>query len=190
MQTPTTDISIYQARAKIAPSTPEEAKEVVSTLSILNKQLDAILAHKNAKLRPALDTVNAIRADYREIEQQLTTLIATYKAHLTHYATLKEKEEQAILNDKRTTPETKIQKLSTLTPATAPLATEEGKITFTTITKYRLSDTVTQEEALNLLKEGILVLDMLALKNHLKTSPLPAGIESYEEKSIRNYRTP
>lgn len=185
------DLTIYHQRANIDVTSPETLKEATSTLSWLNTQLDTITAHKEKKTRPALDTLKAIRADYKPAEDALNTAIDRIRLAMTRYATeqaqLSKAQEERILADKRTTLNTKINKLATVENITLDkVTTDNGSITFTTVKKYTLTDhtKLTKDEAI-----AILELNTTALKAYLKAgNKLPEGITETEEQSIRNYR--
>lgn len=165
-----------------------------STLSTLNKSLDTLTAHKEAKTKPINEALRKIREDYRPLEQQLTQAIAETKQAILRYtqeqAKIALQREQKILNDKRTTLTTKIQQLAEIEQtATEKVSTDAGAITFTTTKKYALADNITASQALALLKVGALTLDVTALKAYIKaTGNTPEGITITEEQTLRNYR--
>lgn len=165
-----------------------------SLLSELNKSLDTLTAHKEAKTRPINEALKKIRADYRPLEEQLTQAIASIKESILTYtkeqAKIAAQREEKILNDKRTTPSTKIAQLAEInqTP-TEKVTTDNGAITFTTTKKYALSPNITPTQALALLKVSALTLDVTALKAYIKQSGnTPEGITITEEQTLRNYR--
>lgn len=167
-------------------ATPSDLQTATALLSTLNAYNDELQAHKEKKTRPALDTLKAIRADYKERETQLSEAITLIRQKLTSYAQEQESKakllESKILADNRTTDSTKITRLSTLTPTVEKVSTEKGSITFTTVTKYRIVDA-------SKIPLDLLDLNITALKAKLKEGqPLPEGIEAYEEKSLRNFR--
>lgn len=165
-----------------------------STLSTLNKSLDTLTAHKEAKTKPINEALRKIREDYRPLEQQLTRAITETKQAILRYtqeqAKIALQREQKILNDKRTTLTTKIQQLAEIEQtATEKVTTDNGAITFTTTKKYALADNITASQALALLKVGALTLDVTALKTYIKaTGNTPEGITITEEQTLRNYR--
>lgn len=165
-----------------------------STLSTLNKSLDTLTAHKEAKTKPINEALKKIRADYKPLEEQLTASITSIKQSILRYtqeqAKIALQREEKILNDKRTTLTTKIQQLAEIDQSpTEKVTTEQGAITFTTTKKYALADNITASQALALLKVNALTLDITALKAHIKaTGNTPEGITTTEEQTLRNYR--
>lgn len=181
------DITIHipEAPKVIDQATLEQA---TATLSTLNTQLDTLTAHKEAKTKPINEALKKIRADYKPYEEQLTNAISQIRLAITTYATEQAKiakaQEERILADKRTSLTTKINALANIEDTTQEkVTTEAGSITFTTVKKYRIKD-------LSLIPRTYLTLDEAKIKEVMKQSPQPqiAGIEWYEEKSLRNYR--
>lgn len=165
-----------------------------SLLSTLNKHLDTLTEHKEQKTKPLNQALKKIREDYRPREDQLKEAIALIRQKLTSYALNQENEaklqEDKILADNRTTDATKINKLATLPPTVGNITTDQGSITFTTVIKYRLKKEQSLESLKQLVADNILELNTTTLKAYMKLTDgkLPAGIESYEEKSLRNFR--
>lgn len=173
---------------------PQTLSQATSLLSELNKSLDTLTAHKEAKTKPINEALKKIRADYHPLEEQLTQAIASIKESILTYtkeqAKIALQREEKILNDKRTTTATKIQQLAELdqTPA-EKVTTDNGAITFTTTKKYALAENITADQALTLLKVNALTLDIPALKAYIKaTGTTPQGITITEEQTLRNYR--
>jgi len=168
--------------------------QATSLLSELNKSLDTLTAHKEAKTKPINEALKKIREDYRPLEQQLTQAITQIKQSILQYtqeqAKIALQREEKILNDKRTTLTTKIAQLAKIdqTP-TEKVTTDNGAITFTTTKKYTLSQDITASQSLALLKVNALTLDVTALKAYMKQSgTTPEGITITEEQTLRNYR--
>ena len=179
-----TNIDVYNAQT---------LEEATLYLSELNKSLDAITAHKEAKTKPINEALKKIRQDYKPLETQLEQAIAQIRQSITTYATqqakIAQEQEQKILNDKRTTLDTKISKLATIEPTNEKVSTEQGSITFTTVKKYAVSDKITNDQLANLYRNNILELNTTTLKAYIKTSSTtPEGITVTEEQSLRNYR--
>lgn len=165
--------------------TNEDLTRATSLLSQLNKQLDAIKAHKEEKTKPLNAALKAIREDYRPYETILSEAIDSLKVKMTTYATLALKEKQAqedkILADKRTTTETKIDRLSTLVDNPTEANTDDGSVKFYTIKKYRVLD-------ITKVPHDLLQVNDTLIKELMKEGePIP-GIEFYEEQTLRNYR--
>ena len=165
-----------------------------STLSTLNKSLDTLTAHKEAKTKPINEALKKIREDYRPLEQQLTQAITETKQAILKYtqeqAKITQEQEKRILEDKRTTLTIKIQQLAEIEQtATDKVTTDNGAISFTTTKKYTISDPVTGEALAGLWRANLITLDVTALKAHIKaTGTTPEGITITEEQTLRNYR--
>jgi len=179
---------------KLTINSPQTLSQATSLLSELNKSLDTLTTHKEAKTKPINEALRKIRADYKPLEEQLTTAIASIKESILTYtkeqAKIALQREEKILNDKRTTLTTKIAQLAKIdqTP-TEKVTTDAGAITFTTTKKYALSPNITPTQALALLKVNVLTLDVTALKAYMKQSgTTPEGITITEEQTLRNYR--
>lgn len=172
-------------------ATPNDLQAATALLSTLNAYNDELQAHKEEKTKPLNQALKKIREDYKPREQQLSEAITLIRQKLTVYATDQEREakllEAKILDDKRTTDSTKITRLSTLTPTVDKVSTDQGSITFTTVTKYRLVDhtKLTQTQVTSFME-----LNTTTLKAYIKANDnqIPPGIEAYEEKSLRNFR--
>lgn len=182
------DLTLYQQKAKIDIVDAQTLKDATSTLSWLNTQLDAIIEDKEKLTKPLNTSLKAIREKYRPIETTLEQAINTIKSNITTYATeqkrLAQAKEEQILADKRTTTETKITKLATLEDETpGKVSTEQGSITFITTKRYR----ITNEQAI---PRDYLTVDETKIKEAMKQNPQPqiAGVEWYEEQTVRNYR--
>lgn len=181
----TSKIDVYDAQS---------LELATSTLSTLNKSLDTLTAHKEAKTKPINEALKKIRADYKPIEEQLTQAITETKRAILKYtqeqAKIALQKEKRILDDKSTSLTTKMQQLAEIDQSpTEKVTTEQGAITFTTTKKYSLADNITASQALALLKVNALVLDVTALKAHIKaTGSTPEGITMTEEQTLRNYR--
>ena len=164
----------------------ESLAHATNTLSILNSNLDKVTAHKEAKTKPLNNALKAIRADYKPIEEQLTNAISSIRLAITTYATAQAKiakeQEARILADKRTNLETKITKLANVED-TAPskVSTDNGSITFTTVKKWRVTDE-------SIIPRAFLQVNEDLVKQAMKENSPVAGIEYYEEQSLRNYR--
>lgn len=179
---------------KLTVDSPQSLSQATSLLSELNKSLDTLTAHKEAKTKPINEALRKIRADYKPLEDQLTQAIASIKQSILKYtqeqAKIALQREEKILADKRTNLTTKIQQLAELdqTP-TEKVTTNNGSISFTTTKKYALAENITADQALALLKVNALTLDVTALKAYIKTTGItPEGITITEEQTLRNYR--
>ena len=160
-------------------------QSAVSILSQLNTTLDAITADKERMTKPLNASLKVIRDKYKPVETELTEAITTLKQKITTYQTqeiAKQKQLEAkILNDQRTTTETKINKLSTIEQPDQKVSTEAGKVSFITIKKYRVID-------IEQIPRAFLQVNDTAIKEAMKENEPVAGVEYYEEQSLRNYR--
>ena len=161
-------------------------QSATSTLSQLNQSLDRVTEHKELKTKPINQALKQIRQDYKPIETLLDEAIQSLRYKITAYATLQDQlakqQEQKILEDKRTTNDTKIQKLSEIQKLEPKIKTEAGSISFVSLKKYRVID-ITQIP-IEFMQPNDTAIS-LAMERGQKIS----GIEFYEEKSLRNYRS-
>lgn len=171
--------------SKLIIDSQKTLEEATSTLSQLNTYLDQVTAHKEAKTKPLNAALKAIRDDYRPLETQLSEAIQVVRSSITAYATEQAKialqQEQAILNDKRTKLTTKVQQLAEIEQPTAKVSTAQGSITFMTVKRWRLTD-------INKVPIAFLIPNEDAIKQAMKEGSPIAGIEYYEEQTLRNYR--
>ena len=62
-------------------------EQATSLLSTLNRQLDTLTEHKEAKTKPINEALKKIREDYKPLESKLQEAIAEVKQAITTYAT-------------------------------------------------------------------------------------------------------
>lgn len=164
---------------------PITLTHAVSILSQLNITLDTITADKETLTKPLNASLKAIRDKYRPVETELTQAIDTLKQKITTYQTQEIAKQKAIeakiLEDKRTTTETKINKLATIDQPEQKVTTEQGKVSFITVKKYRVTD-------IEKVPRAFLMVNDTAIKEAMKESHPIDGVEYYEEQSLRNYR--
>lgn len=183
------DLTLYTTQApeveKLVIETTDDLTKATSLLSQLNKQLDAIKAHKEEKTKPLNAALRAIRDDYRPYEEALNDAVASLKSKMNTYATRlatnQKQLEDKILSDKRTTVETKVNKLATLDVAPVETNTEQGSVKFYTVKKWRVVD-------MTKVPLDYLIVNEDAVKQAMKEDAPIAGIEYYEEQALRNYR--
>lgn len=184
------DLTLYTTQTpeveKLVIETTDDLTQATSLLSQLNRQLDAIKAHKEEKTKPLNTALRAIRDDYRPYEEALNDAIASLKTKMNTYATrlaIEQKEQQdKILSDKRTSTETKINKLATLDDKPTEATTEQGSVKFYTVKKWRVVD-------MTKVPLDYLVVNEDAVKQAIKEDTPVPGIEFYEEQALRNYRS-
>ena len=165
----------------------ETLEEATSTLSRLNSQLDQITKEKELLTKPLNQAIKEVRDRYKPVEEQFNSAISYLKNNITSYATvqlqLAKEQEAKILADKRTNPDTKIQKLSTIdNSATDKVATEAGSITFVTKKCWRVTN-------IDEIPRAFLIPNEDLVKQAMKENSPIAGIEYYEEQTLRNYRS-
>jgi hypothetical protein len=180
------ELTTYQQRAKIDIVDVQSLQQATSTLSWLNTQLDNLTAEKEKVTKPLNEALKAERNRFKPAETILSNAIDTLRQNISMYVTAQQRiateQEQKILADKRTSTDTKINKLATIeNTATDKVTTEQGSISFITVKKYRVTDIA--KIPLHFLQ----VNDDL-IKQALKENSPIAGIEYYTEQSIRNYR--
>lgn len=172
--------------SSITINNQETLESATSLLSTLNKNLDVLTAHKEEKTKPINAALKAIRADYKPLEEQLTSAITSIKTSITTYVNVQIQEaaklQAKILADNRTTLETKITKLATIDDsATDKVQTAQGSVSFVTKKCWRIKD-------LSLIPPAYLQVNEDAVKQAMKANQPVPGVEFYEEQSLRNYR--
>lgn len=175
------EAAILHSKPKLRIRTLKELHEATSTISLLSSRLEALTAHKERKTVPLLASLKAIREDYAPTETLLKESILSLKQSLLNYHQEQQSLQKEVINNPSTSPTEKITLLSKQ-PSANKIATSHGSITFTSLTRYQITDP-------SHIPPSLLEINLPALKDYLKKgNPLPKGIQQYEEKSIRNYR--
>lgn len=172
--------------SSISINNQETLEQATSLLSTLNKNLDILTAHKEEKTKPINAALKAIRADYKPLETQLTDAITQIKTSITTYVNVQIQEakrlEEKILADMRTSPTTKIDKLSVIDQsATDKINTTTGSVSFVTKKCWRITDAT-------LIPATYLIPNDAMINEAMKDNTNVPGIEFYTEKTLRNYR--
>jgi hypothetical protein len=140
---------IVAAAQSLEIKTPKDMTEATDVLSKLNKIGDAMEAEKEKTMRPALDTVNAIRAQWKPFETVYKESIALIRGKMSAYQTeqlrLKKEADQKIadrVGDGRGkfTPETAVRKMEENTGPADAVATDAGLVKFRTDKKLKIMD--------------------------------------------------
>lgn len=175
-------------KAQIDIVDPPTLEQATSTLSQLNKHLDALTEDKEKLTKPLNISLKAIREKYKPTETLLQQSIDLLRANLSAYATAqlkaKQLEEARILarEEKGTIKtETAIRKLSEIAPLETNIKTSEGSVQFRTIQKYRILD-------ITKIPHEYLQVNDKAIKEAMEQSTPIEGIEYYSEQEVRNYR--
>lgn len=178
--------TIPKARPHIDIRGTQDLQDATTYLSQLNASLDVLTAHKEAKTKPLNAALKEIRKDYKPLEEALEEAISTTKQAIIKYTTAlqieQEEKEAKILQDRRTTNDTKVLKLSEIqSEIPKNVTTDAGSISFSTLKRYRVLD-------LSKVPLSFLEINDTLVKEAMKNNIDIPGIEYYEEKYIRNYR--
>jgi hypothetical protein len=191
------EIALVKEVTKILPivgqkiTTPQEMTLHVNNLSLLNKELDRVKAHKDLKLKPALATVKAIRADYVEFESKLEEAIQAERTSISVYQTeqkkIAEEKENKIIDrvgegKGKLKASTAIKKLEGIDKPEGTVTADAGMIKFRTVKKFRVVD-------FSKIISKYLMVDEKAIKEDINVGVDEiAGIEIYTEEVPVNYR--
>lgn len=162
--------------------------EAVELLSSLNRIKDDITAQKELVTRPLLDKLAEERAKWKPKEIRLESVITRIRTALTMYQTelvVKQRAEQEAiakkLENNEIKPETAIKRMQKVEEVQNTVESNTGKITFKTVTKFKLVDhTVLSAEYLLLNEEKV--------REMLKNGQKLVGIEYLDEQVPVNYR--
>lgn len=151
----TKEISLQPAVANLLPeigkaiTSPQEMEVHVGNLSLLNKELKRITAHKEEKTKPINAALKAIRADYKPFEEQLESAITVERKNISAYQTEQKKiadAEKAKIDARigegrgHFTMETAARKSGEVATPETLVQTESGKVSFKTVRKFELVD--------------------------------------------------
>lgn len=151
----TTEISLQKEVNTILPNvgqpitSPQQMELRVGNLSLLNKELKRITAHKEEKTKPINAALKAIRADYKPFEDQLESAITLERKCISVYQT----EQKAIADAEAKKIDDRIgEGKGKFTIATAARKNDEidrpdevvktnvGQVSFKTVRKFELVD--------------------------------------------------
>lgn len=166
----------------------EDMQNATSTLSQLNKYLDAMTVEKERLTKPINEALKEIRSRYKPTEQLLEEAISDLKSKMSSFQTLalaeQRKEEEKIakrLADGKLKVETAIKKISEIDAPEAKVATEEGSVGFRTVKKFEIMDLI-------LLPIGFHLPNEPKIREAMKSGIELPGVRYYEEQSIINRR--
>lgn len=170
-----------------SPETMEQASEL---LSRMNKRNDEIAAEKDKTMRPALDTVAAIRAQFAPFEKPLTAAIESLRKAMGSYQT----EQRAIEAKKeadiaarvgsgkgKIKLETAIEKVENIERAESTIATATGSVKFRTQKNFEVIDIKT-------LPADYLLPNEVAIRKAMKDGVELKGVRYFEEQVPVNSR--
>lgn len=169
---------------------PETMEVATELLSRLNKLGDRIEGEKEKTMRPALDTVAAIRAQWAPFEKPVAANVLEVRAKMTRYQTEARKKEDT---DKdaiaarigegkgKLKPETALNKMDAVAAPEKKVTTASGSIQFITMPVFKLLD-------ISKVPAEYLLLNESAVRKAQKSNiPIP-GIEYGTEEVPRNSR--
>lgn len=172
----------------ITTLTVETVPEAVELLSSLNRIKDDITAQKELITRPLLDKLAEERAKWKPKELKLEAVITKIRTALTSYQTelvaKQRAEQEAIakkLEDGKIKPQTAIKRMQSVEDVQNTVESATGKISFKTVTRFKLVDhTVLSAEYLLLNEEKV--------REMLKDGQKLVGIEYWSEQVPINFR--
>lgn len=151
----TQEISLQPQVANLLPeigktiTSPQEMEVHVGNLSLLNKELKRITAHKEEKTKPINAALKAIRADYKPFEEQLESAILVERKNISKYQTEQKAiadAEQKKIDDRigdgkgKFKMETAIRKSGEIDRPEEVVQTSAGQVSFRTVRKFELID--------------------------------------------------
>lgn len=170
----------------------DEASKAQATvlLSNINKYGDAAEAEKEKVMRPALDTVNAIRAQWKPIETVVSNAVLIIRRKMTDYQTAAKKaadEEQQKIAARvgsgkgKFSVETAVKKIENIEQPKAHVSTDAGSIKFKTVKKFEVMDMTMLPIEYHLANE-------VAIRKAMSEGKELAGIRYFTEEVPLNYR--
>ncbi len=180
--------SIIDKIEELSITDGEQMTQATSTLSQLNKMLDALVEDREKMTKPLNAALKEIRGKYKPAEEILDNAISALKGKMSKYQTEQlaiQKAESDKIAEKvikgSIKVETGIRKLGELDSPEERIDTEEGKVSFRTVKKFEVVD-----------------MSLLPIQYHLPNEPtirgsmmagleLP-GVRYWEEQSIINRR--
>ena len=168
--------------------TVETITEAVDLLSSLNRIKDEITTEKEKVTRPLLDALAEERAKWKPKEVKLDSLITKIPQAMTQYQTdlvSAQRLEQELIAKKlqngKIKPQTAIKRMNDVEGVSNTIEATTGKISFKTVTKFKLVD----HKALS---PEYILLNEEKVREMLKNGQKLAGIEYWDEQVPVNYR--
>lgn len=164
--------------------------EATTMLSTLNKIGDAMKIEKDKTLRPALDTVAAIRAFWEKPEGMYKNAIALIRGKMTTYQTAAKATadaEAAKLAARvgegkgKLKVETAVRKMEEIEKPIGSVATDAGMVKFKTVKKFEVMD-------LSMVPLKYHVADEVAIRKAMLAGIELTGVRYFEEEIPLNFR--
>ena len=186
----TTEISLQKEVNTILPnvgkpiSSPEQMELRVGNLSLLNKELKRITAHKEEKTKPINAALKAIRADYKPFEEQLESAIALERKCISVYQTEQKRiadAEAKKIDDRigegkgKFTMATAARKSGEIERPEEVVKTNVGQVSFKTVRKFELVD-------IKLVPHEYLEVNETLVRSALKENKELPGFRYFDEE--------
>jgi hypothetical protein len=158
-------------------------------LSQANKMLDTLEADRLSLTKPINDSLKAIRAKYRPLEDALNAIVEVIKTKMIDYQSSlvkAQREAELAISAKVESgyikPETAISKLEALGEVQSKTETESGSVQFVEVRKFEVTD-------LALVPLAYHLPDLVAIrKAMLAGEPDIAGVKYFTIQQPKNYR--
>lgn len=193
------EIQVLEKKANPLITKSEKFKEIkdendmkvaTTLLSEMNRFSDHIEEQKNKLLRPALDTVAAIRKQYKPVEDMFKPAIAMLRTAMSKYQTaataIADKKKDDIAN--RVGPgkgklkaETAMQKIDEVDAPERTVSTEAGAVRFDTVKHFEVID-------LSKVPVKYLLPNETMIRAAMKRDEALPGVRYYTTQEPRNLR--
>lgn len=159
-------------------------------LSQINKIGDAMKAEKDKTMRPALDTVAAIRLQWRTIETRYESAIAIIRQKMTEYQTEKvriRREEEAKIAARvgegkgKLKVETAVRQMEEVEKPASTVTTDSGAVKFRAVKKFEVMD-------MTMLPMQYHLADEVAIRKAMLDGKQLPGVRYYEDQVPNNFR--
>jgi len=172
----------------ITIKSPEDMQSAVAQLSELNTTLDNLTASKELLTKPINEALKEIRGRYKPFEAQLEGAISYLRTAMTTYQTAQrkielEKEAKIVARLEKGTlkVETAVSKLENLDRVDTKVVSDNGSVTFKTVTKWRVHNR-------DVVPNSFLIVNEVAINNAMRQGITVLGIEYYTEEQVVNKR--
>jgi hypothetical protein len=163
--------------------TTDDLANATSVLSTLNQHLDAITTEKEKVTKPLNEALKAERARFKPTEERLTQAIVSIKAMMSQYLQNEQKKKDDALAAlaSGTADLAQAVTLAGQETTSANSSTGNGKVSFITVRKFRITDITKVPHAYLLPNEPL-------IRQAMKDNTPIEGVTYYEDKQIRNTR--
>ena len=172
----------------ITIKSPEDMQSAVAQLSELNTTLDSLTDNKELLTKPINEALKEIRWRYKPFEAHLEGAISYLRTAMTTYQTAQrkielEKEAKIVARLEKGTlkVETAVSKLENLDRVDTKVVSDNGSVTFKTVTKWRVHN-------MDVVPNSFLIVNEVAINTAMRQGITVLGIEYYTEEQVVNKR--